>query len=120
VLVEETFLFLTSLGFRGTPLANRAPRPDGPTGLFVPLLPPLTALPVSDGPELAGFPPTSGADLSLVTVFLSCLPPWISDKSFDRSLLAFGGPADLPPPPRFSGGGGGPGGGGGGGGGIYF
>jgi len=57
--------------------------------------------------ELATFPPSTGADLSLVTVFFSLVPWWISPNSLD-------GMGPLEAPPMFIDGGGGGGGGGGG------
>lgn len=122
------FLFFTSLGFRGTPFAKSAPSPAGAVGPleaevddsellpfdadgFAELLAPRKKVIRRQFKPCLPPPPNTGADLSLVTVFFSRVPDWISDSSFDLSLV-FGGSDEL------VGGGGGGGGGAGGGGGI--
>ena len=94
----------------GIPPANSPPIPGkGPT-FWLELCSALPPPPPPDGAGVEAFPvDTIGALLSLVVVFLSLAPAWIS---FNKSFLS---PAGLTEPREKEGGEGAPGGGGGGG-----
>lgn len=100
--------FLASLGFLGTPFANRPPRPptEGPddfpfdSGFEAAELEPL--FPDELPPPLT-FPMT-GADLSFVSAFLSFVPFWMSERRAALPMFPLAGGFES----KFVGGGGGP------------